>query len=118
MYVRRSWVTFQVFLIVPLLALNLLCWWAVNDYPQRTASVRMTPPPPGSVYLDACDGRPTQLIGAPDAACVVDYPGEFGQLLVLLGSAVMFLIANCVYGVRWEMARRGAPHAPRETRAG
>ncbi len=105
-YVRPSWIKFQVFVIGPLLALNLLCAWAVDDYRGGTEAVRMTPLPAGSVYLDTCDGRPTQSVGAVGDGCLADYPGEQGQVIVLGFSLVGVVLANLGYGVLSAVRRR------------
>jgi hypothetical protein len=112
----RAWIQFEVFLLVPILLLNLFVCWQTADYAHETFIARQTPASHGKVYLDTCDGRPTSVQGDANSGCLADYPGEFARNVIYGGSLFLFVMGNLIYLIfRLLRFKRGAaPTSPRE----
>lgn len=104
----RTWFILEVALIVGLVGANGAVYWGTHDYPEKAALARQTPPPAGQVYLNTCDGRPTDYLGPEDtASCLADYPGEFARAVTLGTTAVLFALVNILWmGVRHRRSTR------------
>ena len=88
--------------------MNGFAFWATDGYAEQVETARQTPPPDGEIYLDSCDGRPTDRVGTPDSGCLADYPGEFSQGVILGLSVTLFLVVNLTYLtlLTWRSGRR------------
>ena len=94
----KPWVKFEVIALAFCLAINGFIYWATVDYPQKAAIARQTPAPEGYRYLDACDGRPTDLLSKrrsdAQGGCLADYPGDFARSITLAWSVSLFFLAQ------------------------
>tara|TARA_B100001094_G_C18098157_1_gene754190 strand:- start:120 stop:407 length:288 start_codon:yes stop_codon:yes gene_type:complete len=65
-------------------------------YPQKVFEVRQTPAPEGRVYLDYCDGRPSEhLASKGEVSCLADYPTDSAFTFALASSALIFVLLSC-----------------------
>ena len=96
----RHWIKIELLLVLVCLAMNGLAAWATVGYPDRVEVARQTPPPDGMVYLDTCDGRPTDTQAEEHVGCLADYPGEFSRGVVGGLSLVLFVLGNFIYAFR------------------
>ena len=65
-------------------------------YPQQVFEVRQTPAPEGRIYLDYCDGRPSEhLAPKGEAGCLADYPTDSAFTFALASSALIFMLLSC-----------------------
>ena len=64
-------------------------------YPQKVFEVRQTPAPEGRVYLDYCDGRPSEhLAPKTEAGCLADYPTDSAFTFALASSTLIFVLLS------------------------
>ena len=103
----KSWLLCNLVSLAFFVGLNGRVAIAVSQSPESVQAARLKPAPDGQRYLDACDGRPTAILGAGETSCLADYPGELTRGVALSTSAVLFILANLGYGlVRVIRARR------------
>ena len=106
---KPGW-TLQIILLSVCLAMNGLSHLATSGYAEQVEVARQTPPPEGLIYLDTCDGRPTDITGECTEPygcenCLADYPGEFARGVTLVGSIGLFLVVNLFLWIRHLVGR-------------
>jgi hypothetical protein len=109
------WLKTNLLVVLGLLAANGLVYWLSHAYPERVAQARQTAAPEGQRYLDACDGRLTDVLGptVPDS-CLADYPGEFGRAVVLGSSVTLLVLVNLGYLFLFLFRKTRDPHTEDE----
>jgi hypothetical protein len=68
----KSWLLCNLVCLALFVGLNGMVAMAVSQSPESVQAARLTPAPEGQRYLDACDGRPTAILGAGETSCLAD----------------------------------------------